>query len=53
MEQLQRELAIHKENYAAMNQVDRLSGEGNMARESINVLTGKIQGMTHILNMMK
>ncbi len=53
VEHLQRQLRIHKVNLAAMGQMELLSGEGARCREAIDTVTGKIQGMVHVLNMLK
>ncbi len=53
VEHLQRQLRIHKVNLAAMGQMELLSGEGARCREAIDTVAGKIQGMVHVLNMLK
>jgi hypothetical protein len=52
VERLQGDLSREKLRLSGMGQVDLLSGDGSRCRERIDVLSGRIQGMVYILNML-
>ena len=53
VERLQKELAVMNTLYKNLHQIDMLSETGNKMKEKSWMLTGRIQGMVEILNMLK